>query len=154
MALARGIIEGRPEISRNTEDVDFLPHYLTKDEQGMLVIDSSFVIEGARVSPYEIVMDFGTTRALLKGLVPQEQRLTRNTNNLTVLSFEQLMVRRAMDHLTVIANDQTKSSENPMERKIYRDHLARVYHVMAGEAKVWGGKNALFFTPKNGGIFV
>jgi uncharacterized protein (UPF0332 family) len=154
MAFARGIIEGRPEISRNTEDIDFLPHYLTKDEQGMLVINSSYVIEGARVSPYEIVMDFGTTRAPLKGLVPQEQRLTRNTNNLTVLSFEQPMVKRAMDHLTDIANDFTKSSENPAERKIYREHLASVYYAMAGEAKAWGGKDALFFTPKNGGIFV
>jgi hypothetical protein len=154
MAFSRGIIEGHPEISRNTEDIDFLPHYLTKNEEGMLVISSSYVIEGARVGPYEIVMDFGTTRAPLRGLVPPEQRLIRNTNNLTVLSFQQPMIRRSMDHLTNIANDPFKNSDIPAERKIYREHLAHVYRAMAGEAKAWGGKDALFFTPKNGGIFV
>lgn len=145
-------VEG-PKISRATEDLDLLPPHLM-NVQGRLMIDNSFVIEGARRGPYDIVMDFGTSRAPLRSLVPEEQRLIEDIDGLTVLAFQEPTIQQAMDTLSVLANDPSKSSDEPTNRQEYRDNLALVYQAMAGKVIDWGGRDALIFAPKNGGIFV
>ena len=142
-----------PRIFRGTESSTVLPNLEIKN--GQLLIDSSFVAEGARLGPYDVVMDFGTSRAGLRGLVPQEQRLSGDSDNLMVLGFKQPLIREAMSTLTDLANDPSRSSENSDDRHAYRTALKRVYQEMAVEVDDWAGnKKALVFAPKNGGIFV
>ena len=142
-----------PKISHASKDLLLLPSYLTLI-QNKLVIDPAFVVEGAGRDRYDIVMDFGGSRASLRGLVPKEQRLTKNTDNLTVLSFRNPRIKRAMNAITSLANDQNRSSNNPNNRQEYRDCLEYVYGAMAEDVIRRGSRNALFFAPKNGGIFV
>lgn len=111
--------------------------------------------EGARPGPYDYVFDFGESRALLRGLVPEGQRLTENIDGLTVLDFRDPTIRQAMDAITVLANSPSKSSKNPLDRQEYRDNLEHVYNAMAKEALAWtGGKDTLILSPKMGGVFV
>ena len=134
-----------------------LPPFLRRTLDGQLVIDKNYAGEGARLGPYDTVMDFGTSRANLRGLVPEEERLTANNRNLNVLGFWQPEIREAMDTITDLANDPSRSSENPDDRREYREHLAVVYKAMAKEVDDWvfaGGDSPLIFAPKNGGVFV
>lgn len=155
MANARSLVEG-PRIYPAVKDLTPLPDSgpVTQDRNGKRWIREDVAIEGARLGPYDTVMDFGTSRASLRGLVPQEERLTDNVNNLTVLAFEQPLVGQAMDMISLMANDHTKSSTVSDDRRDYRGHLARVYKAMAEEVITWGGKEGLIFPPLNGGRFV
>jgi len=145
-------IEG-PQISRATEGL-VLPSHL-RNVRGKLMIDPHYVSKEARRGPYDIVMDFGASRAQLKDLVPESQRLKENTGNITVLGFQQPEIRQAMAVITDLANDPNKNSENPNDRQKYRESLGLVYYAMATDVTGWAGKDdVLIFSPMNGGIFV
>ena len=146
-------VEG-PQIFRSTESPDSFPSYLPRDPDGLIWIDNRFVVEGARRGPYEIVMDFGTSRAPRRDLVPEAQRLREDIDGLTVLAFQEPTIQQAMDTLSVLANDPNKSSDEPTSRQEYRDKLALVYQAMARKVIDWGGRDALILAPKKGGIFV
>lgn len=135
-----------------------LPYYLNETQNGQLLIDRGYVIEGARLGPYDQVHEFITTsRVHLRGLVPEEQRLTANTDNLTVLGLTQPAIRKAMDAISDLANDTNRSSGDSKDRQVYRAALKTVYRAMAKEVDDWildGREEPLVFAPKNGGIFV
>ncbi len=134
-----------------------LPPFLRRTLDGQLMIDKDHAGEGVRLGPYDTVMDFGTSRAKLRGLVPEEERLTANSRNLNVLGFWQPEIRNAMGIITDLANDASRSPENPNDRREYREHLAAIYNSMAEVVGDWvfaGVDEPLIFAPKNGGIFV
>jgi hypothetical protein len=154
MAITRSLVEG-PRIYQ-TQSIELQPltdsDPVRYDAHGKVWIKEEIALEGARLGPYDRAFDFETTREPLKGLVPLEQRLTANTDRLTVLAFDDQLVEQAMNALTKIAN--TTATDNAEAIIDYRGHLARVYRPMAETLIERGWSDALIFTPKNGGIFV
>lgn len=144
----------RPQISRVSETLNNLPSYL-QIVQGKLMIDRNFVAEGARLGPYDIVMDFGKSRNSLRGLIPKSQRLIGGTEDITILGFKDPTIGQTMIGISDLANNPTRSSNDSQDRQQYREKLRQVYKAMAGEIVNWtGGRDALIFAPKSGGIFV
>src|ERR1035437_6665638 len=98
MATTRSLVEG-PRIyqAKAVEGLQPLTDSdpVRYDAEGKVWIKEDIAIEGARLGPYTRAFDFGTTREPLKGLVPLEQRLTANTDKLTVLAFEDPLVKQA-----------------------------------------------------------
>lgn len=140
-----------PEIYQEGE----LPIFLSRDPAGLLIVRESFVKEGG-IGPYDWVMDFGHSRDGLRETVPPEQRITKNTRkDLFFLGFNNPRIAGRMREITRLAGDPTRSFDNKVVREEYRLHLEFVYRELA--RKVWdriGSEKALFFPPKNGGIFV
>lgn len=134
------------------------PDYLDRDTNGKYWIKDTFVDTDARLGPYDYVFDFGTTRSLLRGLVPERQRLTENIDGLTVLSFEDQTIKQAMTRISAIANEPDTDPGSPTDNdreKRYRGELEYVYDAMGREALDWAGDdNMLVLTPKMGGVFV
>jgi len=156
MTVVRNLIEG-PRIYLPVKELkpptDSDP--VIQDEKGIWNINKNYAIEGARLVPYDVVMDYGTSKASLRSLVPEEQRLKEDTDDITVLGFKQPLIREAMDNITDLANDLDRSYQDSNDRREYRESLAYVYKAMAADAKDWAGEdNVLIFSPKNGGIFV
>lgn len=144
----------KPRISRANETSGSLPSFF-KNVQGKLVIDKKHIDKGARVGPYDSIMDFGSSRNRLKGIVPKEQRLIGSMGDVTILGFNDPLIRQAMTEVSDLANDPERSWKNSSDRKQYREKLRQVYEAMAGEViNLLGGNEALVFPPKNGGIFV
>jgi hypothetical protein len=134
-----------------------LPDYLDRDANGQLWIKDTFVDTGARLGAYDYVFNFGTSESLLRGLVPEKQRLTENIDGLTVLGFKDLTIKQAMNRISVLANEPDEDPDNPSDdkKKQYRDELEHVYDAMAKEALGWAGDDdVLVLTPKMGGVFV
>ncbi len=131
-----------------------LPPFISR-LNGQLTLSSTHYPEGSRVGPYDLIIPFGNSREGLRGLVPESERLRKNTPGITVLGLEQPVVFVAMDLITGIANEPLRSHEDAQDRALYRDNLGVVYRSMAEETVEWtNGEKALVFPPKNGGIFV
>jgi hypothetical protein len=134
-----------------------LPDYLDRGANGQLWIKDTFVAAGERLGAYDYVFNFGTSESLLRGLVPEKQRLTENSEGLIVLGFEDQTIRQAMNRISVIANEPDKDPDSPADNDRetrYRGELAYVYDAMAREALGWAGDDVLVLTPKMGGVFV
>ncbi len=130
-----------------------LPSYLSS-VNGKFIFDPTKVIEGG-AGGYDAVWDFGAGKDKLRREVPQSERMTANKADIKFLCFEDPSIRADMSAITEIANDPGRSPDDPADRKEYRDHLGEVYKKLAHEVKEkLHGEKALFFSPKNGGIYV
>ena len=130
-----------------------LPSYLSS-VNGKFIFDPKKVIEGG-AGEYDAVWDFGTGKDRLRREVPPSERITSNKDDIKYLCFEDPSIRVNMAKITEIANDPGRSPDDPADRKKYREHLGEVYKKLAHEVKEkLRGEKALFFSPKNGGIYV
>jgi len=140
--------------SSSTEGSLELPSYLYREGRH-LKFKQENVIEGG-AGEYTIVWDFEGSKDSLRQEVPEKERITANTGgSITFLGFEDPEIRSSMEALTRLANDPGKTFDNSDHREEYRGYLAEVYRRLAAEVKNrLNGERALFFTPKNGGIYV
>lgn len=147
--------DGNGLINFDSEYSSNYPSYLHKNQNGRLEFDPSRVIEGGE-GEYDMVRDFGSSKDALRAAVPETEKIKRNDRpGITFLGFEDDEVRKNMTKITEIANDETKSPDNPEDRAEYRGYLKNVYKSLASEVKKRvGDEKALIFCPKNGGIFV
>lgn len=140
--------------NKKSQENLILPSYLSS-KNGRFVFNQNYVIEGGK-GEYDIVWDFGTSRDNLRLEVPVIERVTANKRgDMKFLVFNDLSIGGNMSMITKIANDPDKSYDNSVDREEYRRHLGNVYRSLADEVKgELRGDKALFFAPKNGGIYV
>lgn len=142
-------IEG--EIYRPRKD---LPPFLLETVDGQLMIAPSYANEGARLGPYDLVVDFGTSREALRRPVSEDEEIKSDTEDFSVLSFRQPRIRKALERITDLVN-KPGNPENVEDRYIYRENLREVYWAMAEAVADWvDTDDVLVLSPKNGGIFV
>lgn len=144
-----------PEISRSNENPPRLPPYLDQMPDGKLMIVKEFAVAGARLGPYDEVVNYRTSQSPLRVQVPESERLKLSTSELTVLGFEQPEVLEAMTAITRLVNQQGRSATHADDRAEYKANLRVAYRAMARKAIEWVGKDRpLFLTPKTGGIYL
>jgi hypothetical protein len=146
-----------PQIFRASDNL-ILPPWLTKVKDGprtRLIVDASHAKNARTDGRYDTVIDFGDSMSQIRVPVPQAERLTTNSDNLTVLAFEDPAIRQAIEAITTLVNTDGRSSEFPEDRREYRQHLESVYAAMAKKTIEWaGGNKVLIYPPLNGGRFV